>query len=146
MAVELSGEQFKKIDKAIRECLSATPLKMSELASRVEAKTQIPWRLFRNSGNFLMYLGRKIVELDEHLNVVLGPGQKKIPPEQRHKFDLCGVPQVDIPVLSQQLPLSTPMRCRCCGAVLVLSEYSSVAITTTMAIPRLYRLMCPECP
>ena len=111
----------------------------SELTARAEIRSGMPNENVRMHVAYLAFA--QTIKLGNKLRYELARPRE----HTGHKIDLCGVPHSKY-FVRDTLMLGQPIRCSCCGATLILTEYSSVIIRTTMAIPRLYRLMCPECP
>ncbi len=139
MARQKKPTQTNIIDEAISFCLSSASLIISELRDRVVIRSGMPEDIVSKRISRLLHNGFLWMGTDMLI--------RRLPAEvhQDHKTDLCGVPHNKY-LIRDTLGLNQPIRCSCCGATLILTEYSFVAIKTTMAIPRLYRLMCPECP
>jgi hypothetical protein len=136
---KFSRKENARINEAIFFCLSMASMSSTELIARVETRSGMPNENVRMHIAYLTFAG--IIKLDNKLRCELPKPVK----HTGHKTDLCGIPHGKYYV-RDTLMLGQPIRCSCCGATLILTEYSSVMIKATMAIPRLYRLMCPECP
>lgn len=136
---KVSRLNIENIDEAVCFCLSTNSLLITELTQRVTIRSGLPEMKVKRRISQLMHKGFLWMGSDSLIRRLFG--EKHL----GHKTDLCGVPHnttwPDLPI-----NLHSPVRCSCCGATFELREYSFIHIDRTMAIPRYYRLICPECP